>query len=52
MITEKERIELDMIFKSIQTSRKNIIKRYLKNIYKKLSFSRKKYITSSSNLGI
>ena len=43
MITEKERLELDMIFSNIQTSRKNIIKKYLKNIYKKLTSSRKRH---------
>ncbi|MBZ7986031.1 hypothetical protein AVANS14531_06760 [Campylobacter sp. Cr9] len=42
MITEKERIELDMIFNSIRTSKKNMIKKYFKNFYKKFFFTRKK----------
>lgn len=42
MISEKERVELDMIFASIRTSRKNMIKKYLKNVYKKIISVRKK----------
>ncbi|MBT0881113.1 MULTISPECIES: hypothetical protein [unclassified Campylobacter] len=49
MITEKERIELDMIFNSIRTSKKNIIKRYLKNICKKLLYPRKKQYNHQFN---
>lgn len=36
MITEKERIELDLIFSHIRTSKKDMIRKYLKNTFRKI----------------